>query len=171
MPAALRARRFDHVILNPPWYDHGVESGTRARTLAHEEGDAPLATWIAAAVARTRPRGHVAIIHRAERLDTILATLSGPCGAIRVRPLAARAGRAAGRVIVTARTQVRTPLTLKAPLVLHRGSGHPGDVEHLTARARAVIAGGLALDAAMALSDSDDARAPGCPDPQPPESA
>ncbi|MEM9782853.1 MAG: methyltransferase domain-containing protein [Pseudomonadota bacterium] len=140
MPPALKSRRFDHVILNPPWHGPGPDSATPALTRAtREAGGVALDTWIAAAVARTTPRGHVTLIHRADRLDAILSALSGPCGDIRVLPLAPRVGRPAGRVIVRARTQVRTPLTLLAPLVLHEGDAHPADRDHFTGAARAVL--------------------------------
>ncbi|MEM6972640.1 MAG: methyltransferase [Pseudomonadota bacterium] len=148
MPPALKAQQFDHVMLNPPWHGPGPDSATPERTRAHRESrGAPLETWLAAAVARCRPRGSVTLIHRADRLDTILAALACRCGAIRVLPLAARQGRPAGRVIVQARTQLCTPLSLLAPLVLHDGPVHPGDRDHFTPAARAILhdAGALTL--------------------------
>ncbi|MEL6198214.1 MAG: methyltransferase [Pseudomonadota bacterium] len=146
MPPTLRARRFDQVILNPPWHADGPPSATVARDRAHRTGAEALATWIAAAVARTRPRGRITLIHRAERLDAILTALSGPAGEIRILPLAARAGRAAGRVIVTARTQVKAPLALLAPLVLHDGAAHFRDESDFSPRAKAILSDGAALD-------------------------
>lgn len=145
MPAALRARQFDHVMLNPPWHAHGPASATEARDRAHREQPGDLAAWIAAALARTRPRGRVTLIHRAERLDAILTALSGPAGEIRVLPLAPRAGRPAGRVIVTARTQVRSPLVLLAPLVLHHGAAHIRDEDDFSPEARAILSEGAPL--------------------------
>lgn len=145
-PAALRAQSFDHVILNPPY--HGEEnsaSPVAARDRAHRETATGLEVWIAAALARARPRGRIAIIHRAERLAEILAHLHGRAGAIEVLPLAARQGRAAKRVIVRARKGVRTPLRLIAPLVLHEGASHPADRDHFTAPARAVLRDGQPL--------------------------
>ncbi|MEO0822177.1 MAG: methyltransferase [Pseudomonadota bacterium] len=137
-PAALRARRFDHVILNPPYHAHGPASPKPGRDLAHREA-ASLGVWLAAAIARTRPRGRVTLIHRAERLPEILTALSGPAGDIAVLPLAARAGRPAKRVIVSARTQVATPFRLLAPLVLHEGPAHSGDGDDFTDAARAIL--------------------------------
>ncbi|MGF1553730.1 MAG: tRNA1(Val) (adenine(37)-N6)-methyltransferase [Paracoccaceae bacterium] len=148
MPRSLRARRFDHVALNPPWHAHGPASAAPARDLAHREAaeGASLERWIAAALARARPRGRVTIVHRAEALDRLLAALSGAAGEIRVKPLQPRPGRAAGRVIVTARTQVRAPLRLLAPLVLHEGAAHTGDREDFTAEARAILRDAAPLD-------------------------
>ncbi|MEL6481790.1 MAG: methyltransferase, partial [Pseudomonadota bacterium] len=141
MPPALRARRFDHVILNPPYHAHGPASPVPVRDRAHREvaGAGGLTAWIAAAVKRARPRGRVTLIHRAERLPEILAALHGPAGDIRVLPLTARAGRPAGRVVVTARTQVATPFALLAPLVLHAGAVHASDGDDFTPEARAIL--------------------------------
>ncbi|MEM6677394.1 MAG: methyltransferase domain-containing protein [Pseudomonadota bacterium] len=147
MPATLRARRFDHVILNPPYHAHGPASPVPARDRAHREGaEGILAPWLRAALKRVRPRGTVTLIHRAERLPEILAALSGPAGALRVLPLAAREGRPAARLIVSARSQVATPFALLAPLVLHEGAVHAGDHDHFTPAARAILRDGTALD-------------------------
>lgn len=145
LPAALRARRFDHVMMNPPFHAHGLASPVEGRDRAHREGEAGVGAWISAAVARARPRGRVTLIHRAERLPEILAALSGPAGEIAVLPLAARGGRAAKRVIVTARTQMRGPFRLLAPLVLHEGAAHSADGDDFTAAARAILRDGAAL--------------------------
>lgn len=146
-PAALRAQSFDHVILNPPYHAaSGPASPVAARDRAHREGEAGLEVWIAAALARARPRGRIAIIHRAERLPAILAVLSSRAGAVEVLPLAARAGRDAGRVIVRARKGVRTPFRLCAPLVLHEGPAHVADQDDFTPRARAILRDGCAID-------------------------
>jgi tRNA1(Val) A37 N6-methylase TrmN6 len=139
-PRALRGESFDHVMMNPPY--HGAAdtaSPVPHRDRAHREGDASLSTWIATALARTRPRGRIAIIHRAERLAEILAHLHGRAGAIEILPLTARTGRDAGRVIVRARKDVRTALRLLAPLVLHEGEAHLADQDDFTAAARAVL--------------------------------
>lgn len=146
-PAALRACSFDHVILNPPYHPPPSPASPVAhRDRAHREGDAGLDEWIAAALARARPRGRIAIIHRAERLSGILGALAGRAGAVEILPLAARAGRDAGRVIVRARKGVRTPLRLLAPLVLHEGPAHVADQDDFTARARAILREGRAID-------------------------
>lgn len=146
MPAALRAKVFDAVMLNPPWYPGDeTPSPDPGRDLARRT-DLGMAVWIGAALARTRPGGHMVIIQRAERLAEIVAALDGPAGRIEILPLAARAGRDAKRVIVRARKGVRTPLRLCAPLVLHDGATHDRDGEDFSAGARAILRDGAALD-------------------------
>lgn len=105
-----------------------------------------MAYWIGAALARTRPGGHVVLVQKAERLSAILSALDGPAGGIEVLPLTARVGRDAKRVIVRARKGVRTPLRLAAPLVLHDGAAHDRDGDDFSARATAILRDGAALE-------------------------
>lgn len=147
-PRALRAESFDHAMLNPPFHaaDRAAPSPDAARDRSNREGVAGLVVWIATALARLRPKGSLTLIHRAERLPEILAALSGPAGAIAVKPLAARAGRAAKRVLVTARKGSRAPFRLAAPLVLHAGAAHLSDRDDFTAEARRILREAGALE-------------------------
>ncbi|MSU88188.1 methyltransferase [Rhodobacteraceae bacterium 2CG4] len=146
-PAALRARSFDHVLSNPPFFAAG--SGTAAadagRARAHGEGPAGLDAFIDLGLRRLRPGGSLTLIHRTERLGDILAALAGRAGDIRVLPLAPRAGRPAGRVIVRARKGRATPLTLLPPLPVHAGARHAADAPDYSDAAAAVLARGAAL--------------------------
>jgi len=145
-PAALRAREFDHVIANPPFFPRG--GGTRAadpgRETAQRE-ETPLALWIDRGLRRLRPGGHITLIQIAERLPDLLAPLAGRAGDITVLPVAARHGRPAGRVIVQARKGGRGPFRLLAPLILHEGATHERDGEDHTEVARALLRDGAAL--------------------------
>ncbi|WP_295045640.1 methyltransferase [uncultured Paracoccus sp.] len=143
-PAALRAMVFDHVIANPPYFLGGTAAPDGGRAIARRE-DTPLAQWIDAGLRRLRPGGVVTLIQRADRLDAVLAALSGRAGAVAILPVTGRAGREAGRVIVQARKGARGPLRLLAPFVMHREPAHPGDREDLTPQASAVLREGLPL--------------------------
>ncbi|HRO11367.1 methyltransferase [Amaricoccus sp.] len=145
MPAALRRLAFDHVIANPPFHPPATTPAPDAgRDLAHREA-APLAAWIDAGLRRLAPGGRLVLIHRAERLGDILAGLSGRAGAVEILPLVPRAGQPARRVLVRARKGIGTPLALRFPLTLHRGSSHAGDGESYTPEAQAVLRGMAAL--------------------------
>ncbi len=113
----------DHVMANPPHLPprRGALCGTR-RAATVEDG-ADLADWAAAALTLLRPRGSLTFIHRADRLDDLLAALRGKAGGIIVHPLWPKRGRAAKRVLVSARKQINTPLTLSPGLVLHEPDG------------------------------------------------
>jgi tRNA1(Val) A37 N6-methylase TrmN6 len=86
-----------------------------------------------------RPKGTITLIHRADRLDAILAELWGRAGEIVIFPLWPGAGKAAKRVIVRARKGVATPTRLAAGLVLHETDGR------YTAAAEAVLRDGAGL--------------------------
>jgi tRNA1(Val) A37 N6-methylase TrmN6 len=131
---------FDLAMANPPYLPAG--RGSRpphaGKAAAHvEEADPTL--WVAAMLGVLKPRGTLTLIHRADRLDALLAALAGRAGAIVVFPLWPKAGRPARRIIVRARKGARTPLTLAAGLVLHEVDGG------YTAAADAVLRG-AALD-------------------------
>ncbi len=141
-PPALPAGGFDRVIANPPFLDpaRATVSPDPARAAATAESEAGLDDWVACAARMVRPRGWVTLIHRVDRLDTLVHLLCGNFGAITVFPLWPRHGRAARRVIVAARRGGRGPARLAAGLVLHRGDGGYTDA------AAAVLEGGGALD-------------------------
>ncbi|MFP4274824.1 MAG: tRNA1(Val) (adenine(37)-N6)-methyltransferase [Paracoccaceae bacterium] len=146
IPPALRQRRFDHVMLNPPWFDRTASIAAQEPGREGGLGEAvPLATWIAAAARRLAPRGRLSLIHRAERLPEILGALSGRLGSVEVLPLAPRAGRAAHLLLLRARKDGRAPFRLHAPVVLHQGDRHESDREDYTAAIRAVLREGSAL--------------------------
>ncbi len=127
-PVELRALSFDHVMINPPFYPAGTVTAPKdpGRDIAHRE-EAPLGDWIAAGLRRLRPGGRIVLIHRAERLASILAALDGPAGDIEVLPISARPGHPAGRVLIRARKGRVSPLRLHAPLVVHAAESHSSD--------------------------------------------
>lgn len=145
MPTELKQMNFDHVITNPPYHDiSAIPSPSRERDAAHREA-LPLADWLNAALARVRPKGWLTLIHRADRLDDILAALDG-AGDIAIKPLTARAGRDAKRVLIRARKGVRSPLRLCSPLVLHDGAAHTADREDFTPHARDILRGAATIE-------------------------
>lgn len=144
--AGLRGARtepgaFDHVMANPPHLArfHGTPAADPSRLVAHTEGAAGLAAWIRFCLGLVRRRGSVTVIHRADRLEQVMAGLDGRAGDIVVFPLWPRAGAPAKRVIVRARKGVRSPTRLDPGLVLHRADGG------FTPEAEAVLRDGAPL--------------------------
>lgn len=144
MPAELRQQSFDHVIANPPYFMTGTRAADAGRNLSRQEGT-PLAEWIDTALRRLNPGGMMTIIQRADRLDAIVMALSGRAGAVTILPIAARKGREAGRIILTARKGARTPLRLLAPFVMHGGDRHMKDGEDFSNAASAVLREGASM--------------------------
>ena len=117
---------FDHVMTNPPYLPagRGRQGGDAARAAAKVEG-VDLAAWLGYGLARLKPRGVLTLVQRADRLDDILAALSGPAGDIAVFPLwpDGKGVKPARRVLIRARKGVRSPLRLLPGLVLHGAGG------------------------------------------------
>ncbi len=147
MPEALRARRFDHVLANPPYFDRraGIAAAQAEREAALGEMT-PLEAWVAGAAKRCAPKGYVSFIHRAERLPELLALISARLGSVQALPLIPRRGRAARLVIVRARQGGRTEFRLLDGLVMHEGDTHPGDRENYSTAMTAILRHGAALE-------------------------
>ena len=140
-PPALAPGGFDHVIANPPYLaaDNADPSPVQSKALSNVEGAARLADWVDFALRMAKRKGGITFIHRADRLDELLALFQGRAGGIVVYPLWPKAGREAKRVILRARPGVGTPMRLAAGMVMHEGDGE------YTADALSVLHDGGAL--------------------------
>jgi tRNA1(Val) A37 N6-methylase TrmN6 len=140
-PPRLEPGSFAHVMANPPFLESGTASAPpdAAKAAANVEGEADLAAWVRFALVMARPKGSITFIHRADRMEQLLAQLSGRAGEIVVFPLWAGPEKPAKRVIVRARKSVATPTRLTPGLVLHEPDGR------YTSAAEAVLRGGAAL--------------------------
>jgi tRNA1(Val) A37 N6-methylase TrmN6 len=150
-PPRLSAASFDHVMTNPPHVAAGEASPPQhqERALAHVETTVDLAAWVTACLRMLKPDGHLTLIHRADRMDEVLAALLGRAGDVVVFPLwPAADGRPAKRVLVQARKGARGPLRLASGLVLHRADGS------FTPAAEGLLRDGLALDLAERRHDA-----------------
>ena len=141
-PPRLEPGSFAHVMANPPYMeaDAASPSPIAGKAAATVETGADLATWVRFALVMARPRGSVTFIHRADRLEHLLAQFAGRAGGIAVLPLWPGAGKPAKRVIVQARKDVATPTRLLAGLVLHEADGR------FTAAADAVLRDAKAIE-------------------------
>ena len=145
LPPEVKSRRYDHVMMNPPYFDRraGKASPHAARDLAHG-GDTALADWLEAGTRRLAPGGRLTLIQRIARLPEVLGALRP--GTVRVRPLVARQGREADRFLLTARQGGRGAFRLLPPFVLHAGPMHLGDEDDdYTAETRAILRDGAAF--------------------------
>ena len=133
---------YDHVMANPPHLEPGraIPALTPGKAAATIEGEADLAAWVRFALAMVRPKGSVTFIHRADRIDALLAEIAGRAGEVVVYPLWPAAGKPAVRILVRARKQSAAPAQLAAGLVLHKPDGQ------LTAAAEGVLREGRGLD-------------------------
>ena len=142
LPPRLAPGAFDHVMANPPFLEAGSASAPPdpGKATANVEGEANLAAWVRIALAMVRAKGSLTFIHRADRLEALLALLAGKAGEITLYPLWPGGGKPAKRVIIRARKQIASPTRLLAGMVLHQEDGR------FTAAADAVLRGAAALD-------------------------
>lgn len=147
LPADLRQKRFDHVIMNPPYFDRkaGTAASDRGRDTALG-GDTPLTDWLDIAARRLGPKGYLTLIQRIERLPEVLMALNGRLGSLVVCPIAGRANRPPELFLLQARQEGRAAFRMATALVMHSGATHQGDVESYTAAVQAVLRNGASLD-------------------------
>ena len=140
-PPRLDPGSFNHVMANPPYLagEAGTPPPDAAKAAATLEGEADLAAWLRFALSAVRPKGTVTFIHRADRMEQLLAQLSQRAGEIVVFPLWPGENKPAKRIIVRARKGVATPTRLTPGLVLHEADGR------YTTAADAILRHGAAL--------------------------
>lgn len=119
--ANVASETFAIVLANPPYHDErrGTSPENRIRAASHHMPEESLAAWVRFLCRMAAPGGRAALIHKAEALPSILAAFDGRFGAIGIRPIYARAGESAIRVIVEGIKGSRAPAYLKPGLTLH----------------------------------------------------
>jgi tRNA1(Val) A37 N6-methylase TrmN6 len=125
-PDSLVGRCFDWVMTNPPWTEAGTGTAppTATKAVGHMESEVDLAQWLKAAVGFLRHKGTLVMIHRADRVDDIVAGLvRHKMGGITIRPLYPCLEKAAIRAIISARKGVNTPAEILPGLILHNADG------------------------------------------------
>ncbi len=115
----------DMLVTNPPFLDPARArlSPDAGRTAAHALTNGTLADWIAACARLLKTKGLLHLIHRADRLDDVLASLSNGFGSIRIRAIHPRAEEMAIRIVVRAIKGGKGPLGIDPPLILHDATG------------------------------------------------
>lgn len=109
---------FDHVLMNPPFFDRRASVPARegGREVARGGG---LAAWLALAARRLGPGGCLTLVQPVQRLPEILAGLA--LGSVEVLPLAPRDGAAPSLILLRARKGGRAPFRLLPVLSMHDG--------------------------------------------------
>ena len=122
-PTGLNQGSFDHVMTNPPFVEknRGRGSPDMAKLIATQESIVPLNVWLEFCLKMLRPSGTLTVIHRADRLDSILAALNTKAGKIVIYPLWPGVGnKPAKRILVRCKKGVRTPMAVLPGMVLHQ---------------------------------------------------
>ncbi len=146
LPADIRNRQFDHVIMNPPYFDRTASTPSEdgGKDIAFG-GDTPLSDWITTGAKRLTQRGYLTLIQRIERLPETLASAQSCLGSLVVLPIAARGHSAPKLFILQGRKGGRAAFHMSPPLVMHVGATHIRDGESYTDELRGVLRSGQAL--------------------------
>lgn len=131
-PTPFWDQSFDHVIMNPPYFEahRGVAPADIGRLSGRSEA-VDLNEWIVTAAKRLKPKGYLTMIQRVERLPETLCRLQAVMGSVKVQPLMPRAEADAHLVLVQARKSGRAPFQLCAARPLHDGAVYTIEVESI----------------------------------------
>lgn len=140
-PTVLPANSFDAVLANPPFHvvGHGTASSAPLKAASHAMLGNQLDVWVRFAARMARPGGTLTMIHKSDASALILAAFARRFGGITLRPIYARDGEPAIRVIVRGIKGSRAPLSIAQPLVLH------ADGNAFTSHVSAILREGRAL--------------------------
>lgn len=136
-PELPAARAADLVLMNPPFNDPARHrsSPDAGRALAHMVADADIGTWLRAAERLLAPGGRLALIHRPEAIEALLAGLKGRFGSVTIRPVHPAPGAPAHRLLIGAVKGRRTPPAFLPAFVLADATGRPGAAAERVLRA------------------------------------
>lgn len=115
----------DVVVTNPPFLEAGRSrsSPDALRAAAHELPEGGIERWIAVCADLLKPKGRLALIHRADRLSDCLRHLERGFGGLVVRPIHPRLHEPASRIVITAVKGSRAPIVVAPSLVVHETDG------------------------------------------------
>lgn len=127
----------DVVATNPPFLDaRDRASPDPGREAAHHMDGGSLDGWIAACASLLGPGGDLCLIHRADRLEQVLAAVTPRFGGLDLILIHPAASKPASRVVVRGRKGSRAVLRVSPPLILHEeGGGFTPDAAALHGRA------------------------------------
>ncbi len=119
--------RMHAAVSNPPFYLYGRTRPSRepgrvgAHVLPRDAGGH--GAWLRAMLSLLAPHGAAVLIHRPDALPELLAAAENRLGSVAVRPIHARDGAPAIRMLFTGVAGSRAPLRLDPPLILHGPGG------------------------------------------------
>lgn len=124
-PPRLAAGTFTHVMTNPPYLENhrGRSSPSEDKKMANQETDVDLESWARFCLLMVKPKGTITFIHRADRLDHMLAFFAGKLGNVTIFPLWPGKGKAAKRILVSGIKNTSGPLRLSQGMFLHEMDG------------------------------------------------
>ena len=116
---------FDLIITNPPYLESSSSnpSPEKRKNSANIETEVDLGTWLNFSAKFLKPGGNISLIHRADRLDHILALMRTSFGGLTIYPLWPKTGRPAKRVIVSGIKGSASPTKILPGAIIHNVDG------------------------------------------------
>jgi len=116
---------FDLIVTNPPYLESNRSnpSPEKRKNSANVETEVDLCTWLNFSAKFLKPGGHISLIHRADRLDHILAIMRTSFGGLCVYPLWPKKGHPAKRVIVSGIKGSGSPTKILPGAIIHNTDG------------------------------------------------
>lgn len=141
-PGSCEPNSYHHVVSNPPYLkkNGATASPYETKAVAHMDSHIELGAWVHLCLRMLKPLGHLTLVHRADRLDDIIAALYGKAGDIIIFPLWSTRNKDARRVIIQARKGGKGIIALKPGLIVHKSDGT------FTPQAEEILRHGAALD-------------------------
>ncbi len=131
-------QRYDHIICNPPYFDSKDHSPSpidiKAKARGYQNGSERVDEWIKCARDNLKSNGSFSIIHKAEKLDTLLALLNKSFGATEIFPIYSKVHNAAKRVVIRSYKDRHSPCTLHPPVIMHDEDTKPSKTSDLLLR-------------------------------------
>ena len=141
-PPECEPNSYHHVVSNPPYLkkNGATASPYETKAVAHMDSHIELGRWVHLCLRMLKPLGHLTLVHRADRLDDIIAALHGRAGDIIIFPLWSTRDKDARRVIIQARKGGKGIIALKPGLIVRTSDGT------FSPEAEAILRHGEALD-------------------------
>lgn len=123
-PSHTPEKLYTHIMINPPYHDAAqhVGSDNPQKQRAHMMEKDAMQAWLTAADKMLYDTGTITIIHRADRADGLIATLSHLRPQIEILPLLPKADLPPKRIVLRTTKGAAQIRTCK-PLILHQSDG------------------------------------------------
>jgi len=122
-PQDLMHEKFNQVMSNPPYFDHGTPSPYHNKANANFQSTASMEQWIQFCTSMLAPNGVLTFIFRTDRLNDLLASLMTRMKNITLFPLWPKINQPCKRILVQAKNHARRDFTVASGLILHRENG------------------------------------------------
>ncbi len=134
-------KKFDHVILNPPFFysKSGTLPQNRQKLLSKFVKEGELKSWLLVAMKRLKPKGEISLISRTDTLGLVLGVLEKKVGCIKILPISSFENELSSRLIISGKLGAKGNLSLFFPLIMHRKAVDKTGKNFFTSEAESIL--------------------------------